>query len=257
MEYLNVEQAKTLPGLRLVLSLGGPYPFGQAAKSVFEYKNLSYQAVAQMPGEPNDDHFAWTGNRNAPVAVYNDEIPRDGWCGIVTLAERLAPEPSIIPENSEDRVTMFGLCEEMCAENSLGWARRLMLVDMMLAQGEDSPFAPVATVLGQRYGLSPEALSEAPARIVDVLNMLSTRLHSQKSIGSPYFVGDRVTAADIYWACIAMMFAPLPEDVNPIDPGSRAAYGYLTPELDAALDPILLAHRDMMYRDHLKLPLDF
>ena len=37
----------------------------------------------------------------------------------------------------------------------------------------------------------------------------------------------------------------------------RVAYGTTTPEIDAALDQRLLAHRDLVYERHIGLPLDF
>lgn len=40
-----------------------------------------------------------------------------------------------------------------------------------------------------------------------------------------------------------------------MDPATRAAFAFREPRTDAALDEVLLLHRDMMYRDHLPLPL--
>ena len=37
----------------------------------------------------------------------------------------------------------------------------------------------------------------------------------------------------------------------------RANYTQVTPEIAAALDPILFRHRDLIYRRHLGLPMDF
>jgi hypothetical protein len=65
-----------------------------------------------------------------------------------------------------------------------------------------------------------------------------------------------MSAADIYWACFAMLVAPLPEEVNPMPAWLRAGYADLGP-LAGCVDPILIAHRDMMYVRHLRLPLDY
>ena len=40
-----------------------------------------------------------------------------------------------------------------------------------------------------------------------------------------------------------------------MDAGSRAAFETLDAATAAALDPMLLEHRDMMYRERLELPL--
>ena len=37
--------------------------------------------------------------RNAPIAIYNDEAPKTNFQDIVALAERLNPNPSLIPPN--------------------------------------------------------------------------------------------------------------------------------------------------------------
>jgi hypothetical protein len=37
----------------------------------------------------------------------------------------------------------------------------------------------------------------------------------------------------------------------------RSNYTHVTPDIAAALDPILLRHRDLMYRRHIGLPMDF
>ena len=40
-----------------------------------------------------------------------------------------------------------------------------------------------------------------------------------------------------------------------MDAGTRAAFEALDAHTEAALDPLLLEHRDMMYANHLELPL--
>jgi hypothetical protein len=51
------------------------------------------------------------------------------------------------------------------------------------------------------------------------------------------------------------LFRPLPPEHCAMDAGSRAAMETRDPATDTALDPILLRHRDMMYAEHLELPL--
>ena len=90
MNYVHVDDAKDQPGLRLALTMGVPGPWSQSAKYLFEYKQYPFIAVGQKGAQENLELFAWTGHRNAPVAVFEDEAPRVGWCEIVMLAERLA-----------------------------------------------------------------------------------------------------------------------------------------------------------------------
>jgi hypothetical protein len=35
----------------------------------------------------------------APIAVFDDEAPVGSWFGIICLAERLQPQPPLIPED--------------------------------------------------------------------------------------------------------------------------------------------------------------
>ena len=64
-----------------------------------------------------------------------------------------------------------------------------------------------------------------------------------------------MTAVDIYSATFTAMFRPLPPELCQMDASTRAAFELRNPQVDSALDPILLEHRDMMYAKHLELPL--
>lgn len=258
MEYLDVAQARSLPGLRLVLSVGVPGPWGEAAKSLFDVKSVPYRPVAQYPGAPNDALEEWTGHGNAPVAVFADERPRASWTEILLLAERLAPEPRLVPAEPAARALMFGLAHEICGELGLGWCRRLMIIDGVFAK---TPAADVrrrgTERLAARYGYSAEAAAAAPQRIAEVLALLAAQLRAQQAAGRRYLVGDALSALDVYWATFAALIRPLPPDLCPMPDVVRAWYAEAGPVVGAAADPVLLAHRDFVYRTHLRLPLDF
>ena len=96
-DWLDVAQARDLPGLRLVLSAGVPGPWGEAAKGLFFAKRIAYARVRQALGEENAELRAWTGFDNAPQAVYQDEPARTAWPELIYLAERLAPNPRWFP----------------------------------------------------------------------------------------------------------------------------------------------------------------
>jgi len=72
-----------------------------------------------------------------------------------------------------------------------------------------------------------------------------------------FLVGDRLSAADLYWACFSQLVGPLPKVVNPIPDYVAAFYSALPEVVAAALDPILLVHRDRIYERHIGLPLDY
>ncbi len=102
-----------------------------------------------------------------------------------------------------------------------------------------------------------EAAKRAPARVAEILELLSTRLERQRSLGSRFFIGDRLSALDIYWAAFATLIAPLPQELCPMAPGLRRAQTVTDPQILRALNPALLEHRDFIYHEYLELPLDF
>jgi glutathione S-transferase len=251
--YVSVEDAIARPGLRMVVVGNVPSPWGEAAKGIFHVKKLEWSAVRlAYDSEPLKD---WAGGqRNGPVAIYDKEKPRSGWAEILLLAERLAPAPALLPSDAAQRALAFGLCHELLGEAGLAWSRRLQLIDAGLHGREG--FAPrVAQYLGKKYGYTPELGAAAPARVAELLRMLSARLRAQHAAGSRYYLGDTLTAVDIYAATAMALLRPLPEAQCAMDPSTRTAFESRDATIDAALDPVLLEHRDMLYREHLALPL--
>jgi glutathione S-transferase len=262
MDYVDIADARDLPGLRLALTGGLPGPWSQAAKYLFEVKKIPYTPVRQSGAGGNEELYAWTGHRNAPVAVFDEEPPRTGWHEILVLAERLgsADAPVLLPPTSADRVAVLGIIAELGSEGGLAWQRRMHLIATLYATAEaggDARTRKAADVLAGRYGYTEQAPSGAGARVADILGMLSARLRAQRTAGSDYFVGEGFTAADLYWACFSQFLAPMPEPQNPMPDQRRQLYQTTDPDILAALDPALLAHRDRVYQRHLSLPLDF
>jgi glutathione S-transferase len=257
--YLEPEEARDLPGLRLVLTAGVPGPWGEAAKSIFHVKGISYTRVRQIAGEPNEALVAWTGQANAPQAILDDEPARTGWAEILMLAERLAPSPALVPGDEGERALAFGLAFEICGEDGLGWNRRLQLLQPLMSLPDDgsNPAAAAGRSLGLRYGYSEAGAKRANERVIAILRLLSEQLASQRAAGNDYLVGRTLSAVDLYWSTFAAMLRPLPPESCPMPEALRMQYGHLTPEIEAALDPALLAHRDRIYERHLELPLDF
>ena len=85
--------------------------------------------------------------------------------------------------------------------------------------------------------------------------MLAAHLKEQQKAGSRYYIGNSLTAVDVYSATFAAMVDPLPPEVCAMDASTRTALSTRDAVIEAALDPIFLAHRDMMYARHLELPL--
>jgi len=261
MDYTEAEDARHLPGLKLVLTAGVPGPWGESAKKILEYKGIDYLPVAQHASRPNEALVAWTGIRNAPILIFADEPPRTNYLDIVAFAERLQPEPRLIPEDPQARLLCFGISAEICGEGGFGWKRRHVMRDAYAARPADAP--PVGNpgldrqTMAKAYGGTEAEAEDSPRYLAAMLDALAARLEAQKASGSSYFVGDSVTACDIHWACFSALLDPLPHEVNPMPDWLRVSYSYLGPVLENHKHPILLEHRDNMFEQHLGLPLDF
>jgi glutathione S-transferase len=250
--YVGVEDAIARDGLRMVVVGSVPSPWGEAAKGIFHIKRIDWVAVRLVyDSEPLKQ---WAGQRSGPVAVYGREEPRAGWREILLLAERLAPSPPLLPEEPVARAGVLGLAQAICGGGGLSWTRRLQLIHASM-QGAGGFPARVAAYLGKKYGHDAEAGAAAGARVVAMLGELASRLRAQHEAGSAYFVGGGLTAADIYAATAMALFRPLPQAQCAMDPATRSALETLDAPTAAALDPVLMAHREMMYAKHLELPL--
>lgn len=259
MDYVKVEAARRLDGLRLALTAGIPAPWSEAAKAVLAAKKIPFTAVFQAAGADNEELVAWTGHRNAPTAMYRDEPPRVTWLDILNLAERLQPEPSLVPAGIEDRILMNGLLNEVAGEGGMLWSGRyLMLRGMEEALGPD---AVAANPMFRDYRYSAEAADAAAAKMVSILGRLEEQLDRQRALGNRYFIGDSVTALDLYWACFSQTLKPLAPELCPIPAGVRAAWesvaGILFRETGYKPEACLMEHRDFVFREHIGLPLDF
>jgi glutathione S-transferase len=250
MQFVDLAEAKQRPGLRLVTVGGIPSPWSEAAKGLFHVKKIPFVGVRLEPGRPEVPE--WTGCHNAPVAMFDDEAPRSGWAEILLLAERLAPEPRLVPADPEQRALLFGLSHEICGEMGLGWARRLAGIHESLETNGERGFpVPAARYLAQKYGYRPDNGDEARQRVVDVLKLLAGRLHQSDG---PWYLGGAPGAVDIYSATFMGLLAPLPPEHLQMPDALRKAFSLLDPETEKALDPILLEHRDRVYGDLLELP---
>jgi glutathione S-transferase len=251
-QYVSVEEAIKRSGVRMVVVGGVPSPWGEAAKGILHVTKIEWTAVRLVyDSEPLRE---WAGQRSGPVLMYNDERPRSGWAEILLLTERLAPEPSLLPKDPADRALAFGLAHEICGEQGLAWSRRLQLIHAGLNNDGGFP-ERVSKYLGKKYGHNPQAGANSGSRVADVLRMLASRLKEQRQAGSPYYIGDALTAVDIYSATTIAMFVPLPPAQCQMDGPTRAAFEMHDPQIAAALDPILLQHRDMIFAERLELPL--
>lgn len=254
MQYIEVEEAIARPGMRLVLTAGVPGPWGEAAKALVNYKRLDWAAVRQEAAGVNEHLKQWTGQTSAPVMVYEDLPPACNWLDQTALLDRIVPTRPLLPLEPSARAAAIGLAGLIAGPGGFGWQRRLSMIAPML--GMDSVSDQVQG-FAARYGFSPDALEKSMVEFVSISRFLDHTLGAQEQGGSPFFIGDAVTAVDFYWACFAGMVSPLPREVNPMPGWAWNIYQAKEPEVVECMTPRLLAHRDMMYQQYIALPLDF
>ena len=254
ISYLSPAEAIAHKGLRLVLVQGLPSPWGQAVKTIFEIKRLDFVMAPFVMAGTNEEIVAWSGQSSAPVVAWEDEAPINRWIDILRLAERLAPEPGLIPEDAWDRTLMFGLCNELLGELGIGWCRRIQMIGPALLAPQPPEFA---TILGEKYRYNRKDEEAASARIVDSLNVFATQLQDQRARGISFLVGDGLSAVDIYFTAMMNMVAPLPREQCPMPDQFRPNFTATDPDVLNALSPILLEHRQRIFDAYFRNPMEF
>ncbi len=253
MKYRDINEIIRADGLRIVLLQGFPSPWGQAAKAMMEFKGLDYLAAPQVPGGENRELVEWAGVNSGPVLAWNDEKPIDRWDEILVLLERLAPDKALVPDDPALRVQLFGISHEICGPLGVGWNARLVVFRPIMESGA----APEAiATMAAKWGYRESDVEKAEARLIASLHLLADVLKSQRSRGSAYFVGDSLTAADFYWTAFSALVKPMAPEIVHLIPDAQALFDNIPPAVDAAIDPILLEHRDRTMQAHFAVPME-
>ena len=129
MDYVSIKAAQASAGLALVVNAGVPGPWSESAKALFRHHQISFLAVPQIPAAANDALVAWTGHRNAPIAVYPGEAPTTRALELLQLAERLGSGPSLLPQARSARIQVTGWIQEIAGEAGFGWCARHLIFD--------------------------------------------------------------------------------------------------------------------------------
>lgn len=250
--YVDFKEAKEQSGLRMTVVKGLPSPWGEAAKGIFHLKNIACSAV--YLNARDQEMTDWAGVNSAPAVMYEKESPRSGWADILHLTERLNPDLPLLPQDPKQRALVLGLCHEICGEQGLGWNRRLAMVHAGL-NGQVGFPEQIAKYLGAKYGYNALNGERYEQRVIAILTMLTSCLREQLEVGERFYIGETLTAVDIYSATFMAMFKPLPEEQCAMIESVRPIFESMTQRVEAALDPILIAHRDLIYSEYLALPL--
>jgi glutathione S-transferase len=247
-----------MSGMRVVLP-PAPGPWAESIKGILQVKQIPFTRALHEVGTASLDLKEWTGQTSSPVLAWNDERPRTIWNDQLYLAERLAPQPRLIPEAAQDRLLMFGMANELMGETGLVWSLRVLAINRgqtNLKLNETAQAMVDFLAAKYQHGVPAEA-ERAGVRAAEVITLFNTHLEEQRLRGSRFLIGDRLTALDIYWSASAAMLQPLPPELCDMPRWLRTTYTANDPRVVAAIAPALLAHRDFIYREYLQLPLDF
>ncbi len=266
LDYASIAEARKMSGLRLVLGAYAiPGPWRESCKGLFHVKRIPYTPVVTSGEGFSDLDFgrngadaelrAWTGQSSAPVALWNNERPRINWADQLHLAELLNPDPPLIPVSVADQTVMFGLIQLLAGEGGFGWTKRIAILHRALTEMDPDDLGRSLWVhVGQKYLYTPELGAAAPRRMASIVAHMDQRLEAQKMAGSHYFIGNQLSALDIYWACFVALLQPLSPALCPM---GDWPYNNPDEEVRAVLSTLLLEHRDYIYEKYLELPIVF
>jgi len=207
-EFISLDKAAEMKtGTRVTFIPGIQALYAEALKNICHVKKIPLNRVLHpMMGvdkETGEDRQAelynLTSQTSLPTMFHNEERPRNVWIEQLSLAEQIgdADSPTLIPNNFELRLEMFGLCAVVVAEDGLVWNARIL---------NDSPLA-------QKYGYSEKASASALAKIAEIIHLIDGRLEAQEKQGSPYLIGESLSAADVYWATMCMIILPASPEI--------------------------------------------
>jgi glutathione S-transferase len=255
LRFVDLETARVARGLRLVVSGVIASPWSEAAKGIFHVKQIP--ALGVHFTRDNPEFAAWTGARNVPVVLYDEEPPLTGWAEILALAERLGGARPLVPTEPEKRVRLHGLAHELAGAGGLGWCQRLVMIHGGLVTDGARGFpVRVSQYLAPKYGYAPERVAAARDHVVEVLRLFDGQLAASRAAGHRYLLGDELTALDIYLATFLTPLAGQAQVECPqLRPDLLPAFAYLHEELGGQVPPALLAHRSFVYREHLVWPI--
>jgi hypothetical protein len=251
--WLTVEEGMSAKGLRIAPLRGlVPSPWTEFCRALFHVKKIPCAWIAARDPKAGLAPFkAATGHDVLPVVFFNEERPRASWIEQLALAERLAPEPALLPNTSAGRARVMGLLSELCMEGGFGWCRRLMLIDRLLHESQyGDRERGIGQYLATKYGYQGASMADARQRCEGILGEFARLARTDAA----YLEGPELTALDLGWAAFAALVRPLPEADCAMPPLWRDLYSWVPTQTAPEVVEALLVRRDGIYRNWLELP---
>ncbi len=253
-EWVPFDKGISAPGVRLILGrFGIPSPWSEFCRAIFDVKSIAYLLVDARDAQGTYRALKpLTAQESVPVVLIGQERPRSNWLEQLYAAERLSSTIPLLPADVAERSMTIGLVAELCGEGGFGWCRRLQFIEQLLAPDSSARDRQAGKYLHAKYGTTTEHDNEL--RSEAVVSLLANRLRAQKLAGRSMFIGEQITALDLAWAAFAALVQPLPESVCPMHGRWRELFSWVPKTVHADDLSLLLAHRDRIYHDFLKLP---
>ena len=224
--WLTLEQALGAPGLRVApVRAGLPSPWSEFVRACLHVKRVPYSLVDARDAERGLTPLrTLTGQESLPVVLWNDERPRVNWLEQLVLAERIAPQPRLLPQDPTERARVVGLIAELCSESGFGWHRRVMMIGRLLTEptfGERE--RGIGQYLAKKYRHNTDSIEGSTQHCEEVVATFA----GLQAAGHDYLLGSSLTALDLAWATFAALLEPLPEDLCPMRPLWRNLYTWV------------------------------
>jgi len=247
------EAAEMKSGTRVTFIPGMQALYAEALKNICYVKKIPLiRALHPLMGidkETGEDRqarlYELTSQTSLPSMFHDRERPRNVWIEQLYLAENIGEQasPRLIPDNLQDRVDMLGLCAVILGEDGLVWNIRIL---------NDTPLA-------RKYGYSEEASSKATDKIVEIINLIDSRLETQEKLGSSFLIGNSLSALDIYWATMIMSSISTPDEIMPKTEQNQGMLMWFEansklPEIAGALTKRIEEHQHYILKNFCETP---
>ncbi len=253
-EFISLEEAaKMKEGTRITFVPGIQAIYAEALKNICYVKKIKItrvlhplMGVDKKTGKDRQARlYELTSQTSLPTMFHDEERPRNVWIEQLALAEKIGASDSInlIPTDFHERADMFGLCAIVLGEDGLVWNMRIL---------SDGPLA-------RKYGYSDDASSKAPSKMAEIIKLIDLQLKNQEEKGSNYLIGDKISAADIYWSTISMTILPASQEIMPRTKQNEGMLFFFEsnseiPEIKDVLSEKILSHRDYILKSYCETP---
>lgn len=252
-EWLTMEQGLAAEGLRIApVRAGVPSPWSELCRACFCVKRIPFALInARDPKQGLAAIKAVTAQEALPVVFWNGERPRSNWLEQILLAERIAPEPRLLPAEPRERALAVGLTSELCSERGFGWHRRVLMIETLLTHPDyGDRERSIGRYLAAKYRHSDDTVAASRRRCEEIV---ATFVALRETAGE-FLLGSSLSVLDLAWAAFAALIRPLAEESCPMATLWRGLYTWMPIESTSERVDALLAHRDRIYRTWLPLP---